>query len=254
MMVRRNAVLALLCCSALVVPAVLADPASDAMKAGRDAAQKARDAADKAMKDAKDAAKPKDASMDEAAMMAMYMEMAQPGEDHKIIQQFAGQWQAEMQMWMDPAQKEPRVSKGTLEVTPLHGGRYVRGEFKGTFDMPGPDGKMQSMPFTGTMLWGYNNVEKRYESTWMDSMSTGIMMSTGQASADGKSVESRAEFRMPGPDGKMATYKQRELVTMHSPDRYTMQMWHSGPMHEGEMKVMEITYTRAAASGPAEKK
>lgn len=261
---RTKLMLALMCtCAALGAPLAHADPIADAKKAAQDAGKKAKDAADKAAQDAmgkgKEAAKPA-AGADDAAMWAAMEQMAKPGELHKIIQQFEGTWNAEVKYWMDPSVKEPSVSKGTMEAKLVHGGRFIMGDYKGSFSMPGPDGKMQEMPFTGTLNWGYNNMEKRYESTWNDSMSTGLMMSMGQASSDGKSVESTAEFKMPGPDGKLMNFKQREKVTMVSSDRYLTEMWHSDGTH-GEMKVMEITYTRAgkaadkpAAAQPATKK
>lgn len=254
---RRSLMLALVCSCALIAPGVAhADPMSDAQKAAQDAGKKAKDAADKAekaMKDAKDAAKGKDAAMGaggEAAMWAEMMRLAQPSEHHKMLAAFAGSWNAEVKYWMDPTKKEPSVSKGVMDAKLIHGGRFIMGDYKGSFSMPGPDGKMQDMPFTGTLMWGYNNMEQRYESTWQDSMSTTMMVSYGTPSADGKVVESTAETKMPGPDGKPMNLKQREKVTMVSPDKFVTEMWHSDGVH-GEMKVMEITYTRADAGKPA---
>jgi len=254
---RRKLMLALMCtCAALGTGALAhADPIADAQKAARDAGKKVKDAADKAVKDAmgNDHAKP--AGADDAAMWGEMMKMAQPGEPHKIIQQFEGTWDAEVKYWMDPSIKEPSISKGTMEAKLVHGGRFIMGDYKGAFAMPGPDGKMQNMPFTGTLNWGYNNIEKRYESTWNDSMGTGMMVSMGQATSDGKVVDSSAEFKMPGPDGTIMNIKQREKLTMVSPDRYLTEMWHSDGAR-GEMKVMEITYTRMgkASDKPADKK
>lgn len=248
---RTKLMLALMCtCAALAAaPLASADPMADAQKAAQDAGKKAKDAAQKAAQDAmgkgKDAAKPASNAADDAAMWAAMMQLAQPSEHHKIIQQFEGTWNAEVKLWMDPAAKDPSVSKGTMEAKLAHGGRFIIGDYKGSFSMPGADGKMQEMAFTGTLNWGYNNVEKRYESTWNDSMGTGMMLSFGQLSADSKSVESSTEFRMPGPDGKLMTVKQREKVTMVSPDRYVSEMWHAMDGH-GETRVMEITYNRAS--------
>lgn len=174
------------------------------------------------------AAKP---SADE--MASMMMEYSKPVAQHDIIRNFAGTWNADVKMWMDP-NAEPTVSKGVMKGTMLHGDRYLLGEFSGTFE---------NMPFSGTLLWAYNRVEGRYESTWSDSWGTGIMMSTGLPSADGKTINSSGAFRMPGPDGKLVEVTQRETITMVSRDKYTQQMWHT-TKDQGEAKVMEITYTR----------
>lgn len=177
----------------------------------------------------------------EDPMMAAMMEMSKPVAEHEIIKNFAGSWDAEVKMWMDPSAKEPTVSKGKMKGTQLHGGRYLLGEFSGDFS---------GMPFSGTLMWGYNRVESRYESTWIDSFGTGILMATGKATADGKGVESTGTFRMPGPDGKtLMEITQREKTVMVSKDKYTLEMWHT-MKGQGETKVMEITYTRAAAAAP----
>ncbi len=167
-------------------------------------------------------------------MMAMMMEMSKPVAQHDIIKNFAGTWNAEVKMWMDPSAKEPKISKGVMKGTLLHGGRYLLGEFTSTFE---------NMPFEGSLMWGYNRVDQRYESTWCDSFGTGIMMSAGQPSLDGKTIESTGHFSMPGPDGKVMDVTQREKMVMVSKDKYFEEMWHS-TKDQGESKVMEITYTR----------
>lgn len=222
-------------CAGMLVSGVAAglrgDPTDDAKKALKDAQKQMEDMKKKMMDPPAKGAQP-----GEDPMMAMMMEMSKPAAEHNIIQAFAGNWNAAVKMWMDPSQKEPTVSTGTMKATLMHGGRYLQGEYTGDF---------AGMPFTGTMTWAYNRIDGRYESTWIDSFGTGIMMSTGKASADGKTVESTAEFRMPGPDGKLMTITQRETITMVNKDKFTMDMWHA-TKEQGETKVMEIVYTRAA--------
>lgn len=221
-------------CAGLLVSGVATglrgDP-NDDLKRAQQAAQKQLEEAKKKMP--QPPAAPGGAGED--PMMAMMMELSKPVAEHDIIKNFAGTWNADMKMWMDPSAKEPTESKGTMKGTLLHGGRFLFGEFSGSFN---------NMPFTGTMMWGYNRNDKRYESTWCDAWGTGLMFSTGQPSNDGKTVESTGSFRMPGPDGKMMEITQREKTTMVNKDKYTLEMWHS-TKDQGETKVMEITYTRA---------
>lgn len=232
----KTACLAL--CAGLLVSGVAAglagDPKDDLKKAQDDLKKQVDDAKKKVTQPpAAPAAPAPGGAADDP--MAMMLEMSKPVAEHDIIKNFAGTWKAEMKLWMDPTAKEPTESSGTMKGTLLHGGRYLLGEFTGTF---------AGAPFSGTMLWGYNRIEKRYESTWCDAWGTGILMSIGQPSADGKTVNTTASFRMPGPDGKLMEITQRERTTMVSKDKYTLEMWH-GTKEQGEMKVMEITYTRA---------
>jgi hypothetical protein len=182
---------------------------------------------------------------DDAAMMQMMMELAKPGKPHAMIQKFAGTWNADLKTWMTPDQKEPITSKGVMTCRPMHSGRFLFGEFSGSF---------MNMPFEGTMLWGYNNALQRFESTWMDSMSTMIMFSTGSGNADLTETNMATTFGVPGPDAKPMTIAQRERFAWINDDKAVMEMWHTHKdMPDAkEMRVMEITYTRV--KDPATKK
>lgn len=221
-----------------------ADPTDDLKKQAQEAAKKQMDEQMKKLQPAGDK-KPADGAggmkPEDMAMMQEMMKLSMPTEQHKIIQNFAGTWNAEVKMWMDPSQKEPNVSNGVMKGTLLHGGRFLLAEFTSNF---------MGMDFTGTMTWGYNTIQKRYESTWFDSFGTYMLISQGQPSADGKTVTSTAQFSMPGPDGKLMDISQREKLVWVSADKYTMEMWHA-TKDQGEMKVMEITYTRAPEAKPA---
>src|SRR5260370_9404752 len=62
---------------------------------------------------------------DEKAHMEAMMKAATPGEMHKKLEPFAGEWNYSMKMWMDP-NKPPTDSKGTAETKWVMGGRYPR--------------------------------------------------------------------------------------------------------------------------------
>lgn len=234
--------------------ALVADPMDEMKKkaeeAAKQAAEKAKQAATDLTKKGEHGAQPQ---IDPKVMMenmAKAEAMNQPGDGHKIIAGFAGTWNAAVKFWM-PGQSEPMPSKGTMVATLIHGGRFLKGEYTGAFSMPGPDGKMMDMPFTGMMTWGYNTAAKQYESFWCDSMTTTPMHSKGTISADGKVItslsESTAACMM---TGGVETVKTTEIMTWVNADTYTMEMWMESPSTP-KMKAMEITYTRAAAATPA---
>lgn len=169
--------------------------------------------------------------------MEAAMKLGTPGPEHKMLDQFVGNWNAEVKMWMDP-KAEPQVSKGTMHSTWAHGGRYVMGDYKGEFN---------GMEFTGTAITAYDNADKTYKGLWIDSWSTGMTLSTGTMSADGKSMTNVMEALHPAkPDGKLVKTKMREAIQVVSKDKHIMTMFMTEP-GAAEVKVMEITYTRADA-------
>lgn len=169
-----------------------------------------------------------------AAMMAAYEAAGKPGVQHELLKQFVGTWDAKISMFM-PGAPEPMVSTGVMVNTMVHAGRYLHSAYTGEFG---------GQTFTGTSYWAYSNMSKRWEGTWVDSMSTGIYYSTG--TLDGK----KGEWTMTGEYDHPMGYrcKQREVFTMPSKDTYTMTTY-STDKDQKEAKAMEIVYTRRAESG-----
>jgi hypothetical protein len=148
----------------------------DVTKQVDDAKKKAEEAVKHGMDDAHKAADGMNMSMDD--MMKMWAENNKPTASHAHLCPLAGEWSAECKMWMDPA-AEPMVSKGTMKCMPVFDGRFFKSEFKG---------EMMGQPFTGYGYMGFNNTTKKYENMWMDSMTTAMVMTTGEASSDGKTI------------------------------------------------------------------
>ena len=78
----------------------------------------------------------------------------------------------------DPNAK-PQESKGTATRKSAMGGRYAVMDVTGKMQMPGEDGKMKDMQFKGMAIEGYDNVKKKFVSSWIDNMGTGIQFSEG---------------------------------------------------------------------------
>ncbi|MCC6677984.1 MAG: DUF1579 family protein [Phycisphaerales bacterium] len=166
-------------------------------------------------------------------MMEAMMKAAQPGPEHAAMARIAGTWDAVVKMY-EPGVDKPEESKGVMTNTLIHGGRYVQMNYKG---------EMMGGEFTGSGVWGYDNLTKKYFSTWCDNWSTGIMMMTGTYDAASKTYTSTGEMAMPMPDGTVMKMNQRETVKIVSDDKHIMEMYGPGPDGK-EMKHMEITYTR----------
>ncbi|MFN2476277.1 MAG: DUF1579 domain-containing protein [Chthoniobacterales bacterium] len=173
----------------------------------------------------------------EADMMQMMAEMGKVNENHKLLEQLVGDWTYTVKMWMAP-EMPPSESKGTASRKAEMGGRYFIANATGKFQMPGPDGKMQEVDFKGMSVDGYDNAKKKFVSSWIDSMGTGILLSEGTYDPSTKTFAYVGNYDMaPG-----VTSKVRETVTLEDKDHYTMAMWE----HRGgeDAKTMEIAYTR----------
>jgi hypothetical protein len=172
--------------------------------------------------------KPK-AAPGQAEMEAM-MKAATPGDAHKKLNAMAGTFNADVKMWMQPG-APPTGGGGVAENTWALDGRFLEQHFTGNF---------MGMPFTGMGFTGYDNIKKKYVGTWMDTMTTSMMISSGTANADGKSYTFTSTMDDP-MTGKSSPVK--ETVTIVDDDHHTLEMWSPGP--DGKMfKTMEIAYTR----------
>jgi hypothetical protein len=168
--------------------------------------------------------------------MKQMMEMAKPNENHKVLAQSVGNFSYTVKMWMDPSGK-PTESTGTATRKAIFDGRYITGDYSGSFKMPGPDGKMQNMNFKGMSLDGYDNAKKKFVSSWVDNMGTGIMMMEGTYDTATKTFTYTGENEMmPGMKTKV-----REVIKMTDKG---MAMEFYEDRGQGEAKTMEINYTK----------
>lgn len=165
-------------------------------------------------------------SMDE--MMAAWMKAGMPGEQHRALDPFVGNWNATVKMWMDPA-APPQESKGKMTSAWILGDRYLEQKYEGEF---------MGQPFTGLSIMGYDNAGEAYIGMWIDSMSTAMSISKGQLS--GKTFTFQATCTDP-MTGQPSTCK--ETLVIDGPDKHTMAMYEQ--RGDEQVKTMEIVYERA---------
>lgn len=169
------------------------------------------------------------AQMDREAMMEAHIKLAAPGEPHKLFSSLAGSWTTKMKSWMEPG-KPPMESTGSSEMKMLLGGRFLQQDFTG---------EMMGQPYSGMGISAYDNLRKRYVSTWIDTMGTGIFVMEGTASPDGKTITLTGSHDMPG--GGHMTHRAVWKIT--DSNNHTFEMY-GAENHQKEMKMMEITYKR----------
>ena len=167
--------------------------------------------------------------MDPQAMMEVYQKLATPGEPHKLFATLVGSWTTKTKEWMEPG-KPPTESTGTSEMKMLLDGRFLYQEYTS---------QMMGQPFSGIGIDGYDNLRKRYVTTWIDTWGTGIFQMEGTAGADGKTITLNGRHDEPG-GGKM-THRAVWKIVDENTQTFDMYGTHQGGK---EAKVLEITYSR----------
>lgn len=167
--------------------------------------------------------------MDPQVMMEAYQKLATPGEPHKQLAGLAGSWTTKTKEWMEPG-KPPTESSGTVEMKMVLDGRFLQQEFTG---------QMMGHPYSGLGTSGYDNLRKRYVSTWMDTMGTGVFVMEGTGSADGKTITLKGQHAELG-GGNMS---HRAIWKLLDANTQIFEMY-GAHGHGKETKMMEITYTR----------
>jgi hypothetical protein len=161
--------------------------------------------------------------------MDVYQKLSVPGAPHKLLAGLAGSWTTKTTAWMEPG-KPPVESYGTCKQKMLFGGRYLQQEYAG---------EMMGSLFRGTNLIGFDNHTKKYVSTWVDSMSTGIYLFEGTASGDGKTITQESKYDDPvrGP----VTWRSVTRIVDENTVEYEMFIT---PVGGAEEKMMVMTLSR----------
>ena len=164
------------------------------------------------------------------AMIEMLDRYGTPGPEHQKFLDRMGTWDVESKTWTDPA-APPRVTKGVSVFRLILGGRYLQCDF---------EGKAMDMAFKGYGLSGYDRYNKKYVGLWLDTMSTGFVVTEGTCDAEGKVCTETGAWDDYAKGRKVGV---RNVYTTLDRDRFTMEMFMVLPDGK-EVKSMELTYTR----------
>jgi hypothetical protein len=175
-------------------------------------------------------AKGKAPSAGQQAMMDAWQKAATPGANHQLLASLAGRWTFSTKIWMQPG-ASPETSTGTAVYTALMDGRFIQGDYKGTFG---------GVPFQGLGLTGYDNVAKHFTATWADNMGTSIMLMPGHYNPATKAFTYKGDMDDMMKPGKKV--KVRQVVKIQSDDAHTMEWFET--RGGKEVKTMEIAYLR----------
>ena len=168
-------------------------------------------------------------AMDSAAIQAAWGAYMTPSEMHEMLKKGNGTWSADISYWMAP-DAPPTKSTGTAKNKMIMGGRYQQSDHTGN---------MMGMPFEGMSVTGYDNTKKKFESTWIDNMGTGISKMEGEYDPSTKMINFKGIMVDP------ITGKEKDIrETFQFIDDNTQKLEMFDTKMGKEFKVMEITFTK----------
>lgn len=167
---------------------------------------------------------------DSATMMKNWQAYMTPGDMHKMMAGWSGNWTGDISMWMKPGDA-PMKSTGVATNTMALNGLYQLSKHKSM---------MMGMPFEGMGTLAFDNMKKVFVSSWIDNMGSGIMKLEGPWDEGTKTITLTGNMVDP-MTGKDCT--MRETLKVVDANTQVMEMFGPGPDGK-EFKSMEITLKR----------
>jgi len=165
-------------------------------------------------------------------MMELWKKYTFPGEKHKHIEYFVGEWESVLKSWRDPG-KEPEIRTQGIKVESFFDGRFTKAHIK-------TDAGDVGMLLETIVINGYDNYKQEFFSITLSKQRTDYYLTTGKLDKTGKIRTDTAE-RTDIFTGEK--YRVKAITTIINRDKYTYEYYRIDP--EGnEVKKMDITYTR----------
>jgi hypothetical protein len=168
--------------------------------------------------------------MDSAAQTKAWEAYMTPGPMHKWLASTDGKWEAEFTFWHSADAPPQKGAKAKAQFKTILDGRYQESVYKG--DMFG-------MPFEGRGMTAYDNAKKKFITTWIDNMGTGMMYMEGTYDENSRTLTCTGKSVDPitGRETEM-----REVLRVIDDEHQVLEMYDKkgGP----EYKSMEIKLTK----------
>lgn len=172
----------------------------------------------------------KESLPDSATMAKNWQAYMTPGDPHKMMASWDGEWEGEVTMWMAP-DAPPTKSTGKTINRMVLGGRYQLSETSGDFG---------GMPLEGMGTLAYDNHKQQYVSTWIDNFGTGVMTLEGSWDEASKTITFTGKMMDPSLNKEVDV---KETYRVIDNDHHVMTMYAQGADGK-EFKTMEINFTR----------
>ncbi|MCB9838428.1 MAG: DUF1579 family protein [Phycisphaeraceae bacterium] len=166
--------------------------------------------------------------MDQNAMIEAWRKASSPGAMHERLEPLIGTWDTQTRVWFGPG--DPIVTKTRVTKEWALGGRFVLQDYAGEETSMGR--------FFGMGLLGYNNISKRYQSVWMDTMSTAMLIQTGDWVGEALTLVGDQHESI-----SLGIVRVRSVTRIVSDDRHTFENFVTGPDGK-EMRTLEVVHSR----------
>jgi hypothetical protein len=163
--------------------------------------------------------------------MEAYTKLMATNEHHEFLANFAGDWRVTNTAWMQPG-APPMASESAAHGEIVLGGRFLVLQH---------DGVMFGQPFEGIQIVGYDNMQKKYVSFWIDNTGTGFYLTSGTREAGSSAIRDAGAWPDPGTGG---ITNVRAVTTLVSPDEFTYELFMVGA-DGSEFKSLENRAVRA---------
>lgn len=172
-----------------------------------------------------------DMTPEQQAMMAEWAKIAAPGDHHKHLSYFVGNWKTKTKMYMGGPGSPPMESDGTSEMKWVLDGRFIQHLHKGS---------MMGQPYEGFGMTGYDNYRNLYVGSWHSNMGTNVLTMTGMRHPETGVFTYYGE--MDEPSLKVVGRTVKYVTTIIDADHHTFDII---DLHAGDdYKVISISYTR----------
>jgi len=176
--------------------------------------------------------KKQELSAEDQKIMEIYKRFASPGENHKFLDYFVGQWESSQKIWMEPG-GEPLIRNQEISVESLFGGRFTKAHIK-------IKGEILGMSIEAFVITGYDNYKKQFASVTFGNSGTDFVLMYGTLDNTGK-IRTDTGYVDDVVTGE--SVKLKGVTTLINNDTYTYEMFQTDSQGK-ELKYMEITYTR----------
>lgn len=167
-------------------------------------------------------------------LMAEHMKLAQPSEEHKLLESMVGKWEQTAKFWEKPG-AEPTVVTGVSANKMVLGGRFLLSEWEGG------EGEMQGQGFN---IMGFDRRFNRYTLVVFDTWGTYYVTAAGTWDDGTKTLTLHGEDEDPVWG---STQKYDYIIRFVDDDNYIIEVvFKNKELTEGlpEFKMAESTFTR----------